>query len=552
VTPLQALDFSFGAGKEIDFFDYGDSIGFFDNLQLILPSKFYILFEIARTIFTGETTSEALCAIDEITKEEKIYEPDRAETIQINRVDRTSPLSDRMEIEMYRTINDLKKALPRELAQDDDIFSAKLFTKTLMVQKFYESEADSYKPISTTMDERGKEANKFEQKFYILMDRSRSMDLKFRSYYSKCIVAEFFRRKLNSKAKLYYRAFDSKIGELCKIEKREDFPSMIENVLMTDTGGSSTNLQEAVFQAIKDIEYDKEMLNAEILVITDGVSKINKHEMRKRLGSIRLNVMKIGDELAEADYYELKRNLDHDNVDFDPTSVNLKNIKKKMDERDPGNPGDELPLAVQRAYRLVLDHSENVFKDLREISHKYIEIADLKHDGLFIPSDEHVQNIKDTVERFLSFDFMKLSIEQRQKAYKKVYFFCQYLQQLIQADEKHRDTLQWSLEKLNEIKQRMLKDMELLFTIRKVKELDDDKKLMKLAKKEARKLMKQMQLENRKLSIREMKKAQVLLTMDVGEGSMGQFILLLLVKLYMFIKESAQYLFKGSARKKEK
>lgn len=43
-----------------------------------------------------------------------------------------------MEIETYKNIIDLKRTLPRELAMDDDIFNAKLFTKTLMVQKYYE------------------------------------------------------------------------------------------------------------------------------------------------------------------------------------------------------------------------------------------------------------------------------------------------------------------------------------------------------------------------------------------------------------------------------
>jgi len=549
MIPMTVPGLNIESDENMDFFEYGESIGFFDNLQMVLPPNFHKLFEIARTIFTEETTSEALSAIEDITKEEKIYEPDRDENIQINRMDKIAPVGNKMEIDFFRTINDLKKALPRELAHDDDILNAKLFTKTLLIQRQYESEADSFKPISTSRDEAGKDANKFEQKFFILLDRSRSMDLKLRSYYSKCIVVEFLRRKLNSKAKLYYRAFDSKVGKLYKIEKREDFPILIENVLLTTTGGKSTNLQDAVFQAIKDIEYDKEMLNSEIVVVTDGVSKIDSHEMQKRLGDIKLNVLKIGDEMAEPDYYEMKQNLDQENVDFDPTSVNLKNIQKEISTYNPDDDENDIPLSKQRVYRLLLDYSDSLFKDLKEVSKKYIEIGDLPHDGSFEPTGEQVEKIQDFVENFRKIDFSEKDIDDLKKLYKQVYFFSQYIEQLIQMEGPHNAALKKCLENLLDVKQKMLKNPELLFTVMQVKELDDDKKLMKLAKKDARKMMKEMQLDNKKLTIKEMKKAQMLFTFDVGEGSMGQFILLLIIKLMQLLKRI--FLFPANLFKKK-
>lgn len=547
-APVDALDFATGRDGDIDFFQYGDAIGFFDSLSMILPPKFYILFEIARTILTQEV-EEAMSAVEEITKDEKIYEPDRDEAIQVNRVDRSAPLSDKMEIETYRTINDLKKALPRELAQDDDIFDAKLFTKTLMVQKFFESEADSFKPISTTQDDRGRGANKFEQKFYILFDRSRSMELKFRAFYAKCLVAEFLRRKLNSRAKLYYRGFDSELGELYTIEKPEDFPDMIENVLLTTTGGSSTNIQAAVFQAIKDIEYDKEMLNSEIVVVTDGASKIDKFEMKKRLGNIRLNILKIGDEFAEADYYDLKQNMDAENIDFDPTSVNMKNAQKELAAAKNENGESTIPLSVQRAYRLILDHSDRVFKDLKDISYKYIELGDLPQEGLFVPDQEQVDSILQTVKNFQKIDLGSKSLAEMQKLYKQIYFFSQYLEQLMQSDSSFKSQLESAFEDLVTLKQKLLKNPELFYSLRQVKELVDDKKLMKLAKKEARKMLKEMQLSDKKLSVKEMKKAQMIFTMDVGEGSMGQFILLLFIKLFQGIKKIVTFPFKGKEKR---
>jgi uncharacterized protein with von Willebrand factor type A (vWA) domain len=93
-----------------------------------------------------------------------------------------------------------------------------------MVQKHYESESDHFKPVTTLINESGRDANRFEQIFYILLDTSRSMDMHMRSFYSKCIVAEFLRRKLNTIARLFFRTFDTQTRELHKIEKKEDYP----------------------------------------------------------------------------------------------------------------------------------------------------------------------------------------------------------------------------------------------------------------------------------------------------------------------------------------
>jgi len=519
----------------MDIINYADSIGFFDNLQLILPQNFYILFEIARNIFTDEVSSEALNAIEEITRDEKILQPDRDESIEINRMEKVVPLSDKMEIDTYKNIYDLKKALPRELALDDDIFDVKLFTKTLIVQKNYESESDSFKPISTSQNETGKDANRFEQKFYILMDRSKSMDMKIRSYYAKCIVVEFLRRKLNSNARLYYRAFDSKIGNLFRIEKKEDFPQLIENVLLTTTGGKSTNLQGAIYQAISDINYDKEMTNSEILVVTDGISRIDKYEMREKLGKIRLNVLKIGDEMAEENFYDLKSDFDQEEIGFDPGSINVKQAKKVL-ESDCNDNYESVSMATRRAYRLILDHSDSIFQDLKEVSFKFINIADFDYDGGFEVSDDNMDNIKKLIQKFQNIDFNSGDIDLLKKVYKQIYFFSQYIQQLLDVNKKTAPRLQKFLDDLTELKQKMLKNPYLLISIMEVKELGDDKKIMKLAKKDAKMMMKQMKMQQKNISIKDMKRAQLVFTGDVGKGSMGQFILLLLVKLGQFIK----------------
>jgi hypothetical protein len=525
------------ATEQVDFFEYWESLGFFEYSRTILPANFFILFEIARVIYSDKRLNDALSAIEEISKEEILHKPDRKESIQINRLEKISPLSDRMEISPYRNIIDLKKALPRELALDDDIFDVKLYTKTLLVQRHYETEADSFKPISTSQNKKGKEATRFEQQFYVLLDRSKSMEARMRSFYSKCIIAEFLRQKYNTKAKIFYRPFDSKAGNLISVETQADFPRLIEEILYTTTGGKSTNIHDAVLQAISDIHYHKEMAKSEILVVTDGISRIDKNELRIKLGDIKLNVLKIGSDAAMPDLKDIEYHLNKENVYINPDTTDIRIIKKKFQDYEKDPEGSNLTLGEKKAYRKIMDSSNRMFKDLKEISNKYIEINDLNTEALFNLGNDQLEYIRFTLERFAFIDLKNLTMLEKKKLFRQVQFFHQYLQMLIENGNADNPVLSEAMMKLVQIKRKMLNNPDLIYLFVEKKELSDDKNTMKLAKGQARKMLKQMKLDDRHLSIAEMKKAELVFTMDTGTGSRGQMFMLLLIKLIEWLKK---------------
>ncbi|HQL43432.1 MAG TPA: hypothetical protein PL073_06015, partial [Spirochaetota bacterium] len=521
----------------LDFFEYWDSLGLFDELSVLLPPEFFIIFEIAQVIFTPELISEALNAVEDISREEKIEAPNRDESILINRVERISPLSDIMVIDRYRTIYDLKKALPRELAWEDTIFDIKLFKHELLVQKFYEEKADTFKPISTLQDESGRQANRFDQKFYLLLDRSRSMEIRMRSFFSKCLVAEFLRRKLNSNAKIFYRPFDSKPGDLFKIEKKEDFPFLIERVLLTTTGGTSTNLQQAVFQAIDDINFDKDMLNSEILVVTDGISKIDKYLLKEKLGDIKLNILKVGRDLAEPDYFEMKKTFDANKMKFDPTALNIKEIQHKMDKSQEE---EALSPLQKRAYRYILEYSETMFKDLKEVSHRFVEIPDLDPSSLYELTDEKLDAIETAVDDFSRIDYNTKTLEERKKLFKQAYFLSQYVTLLLENKKNSSNPiLKNCAYKLKKITQTILADPSLLQMVMETGRFTD-KDTLKLSMKQLKEKLKDMKMSQTPLSAEEIRKAQMLLTSDLGEGNIGQFLRVLFIKLLECIKKLLQ------------
>lgn len=517
-----------------DFFEYWDSLGLFDNIQVILPPQFLVLFEIARNLFTDRTSADALNAIEEISKEEAVYVPEREQSISVNRIEHLVPLSDKMEIETYRNIIDLKRALPRELAQDDEIFTAKLFTRTLMVQKHYESESDHFKPVTTLINESGRDANRFEQIFYILLDTSRSMDMHMRAFYSKCIVAEFLRRKLNTNARLFFRTFDTQTGDLYRIEKKEDYPFLIEKVLFSTTGGVSTNLQKAVYQAIEDINYTKDMANAEILVVTDGVSRIDPDEMIAKLGNVKLHVLKIGEDMPEPDFYEIKTAFAGEGVDFDPTSIKLKDVKNIIN--DPESAEKPLSTYEKRAYRLILDYSNRMFKDLKRVAKNYIEVGDLKTEGLYDVSYENLENLFHWIKKLESTDPRFLDSDEKEKLYKQVFFLGQYIKMLIESGKSNLVELKAFYTRIEKLKSDLMKDPELFLIIVRSGKYHEDKKKLKLDRKQAKKLMKNMSMKKQKITTEDMKRAQLTFSFEPGEGSVGMLFKLLFIKLMQLLK----------------
>ncbi len=522
--------------EPVDFFEYWESLGFFEYSRTILPANFFLLFEIARVIHTDQRLNDALSAIEEISKEEIQHKPDRKESIQINRLEKISPLSDRMQISPFKNIIDLKKALPRELALDDEMFDVKLYTKTLLVQRHYETEADSFKPISTSQHKKGKEATRYEQQFYILLDRSKSMEAKMRTFYSKCIIAEFLRQKYDTKAKIFYRPFDSKPGDLISVEAQADYPHLVEEILYTTTGGKSTNIHAAVLQAISDIHYNKEMTKSEILVVTDGISKIDKNELRIKLGDIKLHVLKIGSDVAMPDLKDIEHQLNVENVYIHPDTTDIRIIKKKFEEYEKNPDSSGLSLGERKAYRKIMDSSDRMFKDLKEVARKYIEIKDLDASALFNLDKDQLEFIRFTLERFSVIDLKTLTMLEKKKLFRQVQFFNQYVQMLIENGNQENPALLDALAKLVQIKRKMLSSPDLVYLFVEKKELSDDKNTMKLAKGQARKMLKQMKLDDRHLTIAEMKKAELVFTMDTGAGKRGQMFVLLLIKLIEWIK----------------
>ena len=543
---MQTTDYNFSKPKtsQTDFFEYWDSLGFFDNLKVILPSQFFILFEIARVIFSKDSKSDAMNAIKNILENKEDGESEE-EFISEKRLNITSPVSDNMEISNYKTIHDLKKALPRELAWDDEIFDIKLFTKSLLVSRYYETTTDDFQPISTMQDKSGSDINRFDQKCFILLDQSKSMDSRMRSFYSKCILAEYLRQKMKSNSRIYFRPFHTDPGKLFKIEKKEDLPVLIERILLAATGGASTNLQKAILTAVDDIAYDKEMTKAEILVITDGQSDIDSEELRNRLRDIKLNILKIGEDGIEQSFFEVEKTLAEYNISFDPQRHNIHEIMKAIQSDD--TKGLTISKREISAFRDLYKKSDLALNVLREISNVFIEIPDIDMKALFIIDDEILNSINEKIEELASMNFKEMDIIDLTRIYKMALFLNQYLEMLTENCDKETVTeIKKILGQLNKVKDDLMLEPTLLSVLIESDAFEGDKEAKKLARKELKKNMKQMHSASTHLSNEELKNIQLKLTSKGGMGvsERGLLLRILILKFIEFFKKSYRKIIK--------
>jgi hypothetical protein len=216
---------------------------------------------------------------------------------------------------------------------------------------------------------------------------------------------------------------------------------------------------------------------------------------------------------------------------------------------------DDRPLTPteKRIYSLMLDGSNNIFKDLKKVSKNYIEVGDIKTDKLYDVSYENLENIFHWVKKLEHADFRYMKIDEKERVYKQAYFLGQYLKMLHDQGSKNKVELKAFIDRVAKIKTKLMEDNELFLLIVKSGKYHEDKKKLKLDKKEARKLIKQMKFKNEKITIKDMKRAQLTFSFQPGEGSAGKLFLMLIIKLGQFIGGVVTYPFTRSKKKdKEK
>jgi hypothetical protein len=107
---------------------------------------------------------------------------------------------------------------------------------------------------------------------------------------------------------------------------------------------------------------------------------------------------------------------------------------------------------------------------------------------------------------------------------------------LIEYGKTNQVELKAFYSRIEKLKSELMKDTELFLLIVRAGKYHEDKKKLKLDRKEARKLMKNMSMKKQKITTEDMKRAQLTFSFEPGEGSVGMLFKLLFIKLMQFLK----------------
>lgn len=293
--------------------DFDDFLDLFEDLRGLVPASFFLLFKIARVLRTSDAKlAGQLKGFFEICEKADRTAPVEQQERR-NLADKVPVLTGHdpyFGMRRIKGIDELSMVRPGEVAEEEitDLLrraeEGQLQVRALIPKEEGQADLD----IAPIRDGGTRSlTNAAEQKLYILFDRSYSMLHRHRLLFAKVLAIEYLRRKKSSGSRLFFRAFDFEVYQLEKLAQPADFDALIRQLLFIEPGGKGTDIAHAIAVAADDIKFDGMFENAEILIITDGMDRIEPDVLRETIGEkTKLHVVKIGRDAAEPQESEIK------------------------------------------------------------------------------------------------------------------------------------------------------------------------------------------------------------------------------------------------------
>ena len=275
------------------FFSRMVEYGFFESSIHALPENFTLVYEISRVL---EEIGNPLTSI--LSPVLWLSEPNSEDQTSPKEIIPHLPTGEEYEANLIRSYRDINRIYPHQYLLPDEVFMQRLVERSLWMpspkaprNKRYQSDSNDFAPDSR------------KQKVYLLFDTSKSMQESYRIHLAKAIAYFFLKNNQKEMGTIFFRTFDAEIGKLHIVQNRVNFDELITEIMCMPAEGRGTILEKALLTAIQDIRNDSFMLEAEILVITDGAAHIDIPKVQHALGeNIRIHCVKIGDAKIEPDH----------------------------------------------------------------------------------------------------------------------------------------------------------------------------------------------------------------------------------------------------------
>ncbi|NUQ65857.1 MAG: VWA domain-containing protein [Pirellulales bacterium] len=206
--------------------------------------------------------------------------------------------TDEMDVSQAESIEDLPRIFPTQWLLEEiqpAMFYSK-FAGTELLMPVWQRPTRAPQDAADSVHRRdlvetSAPADVSKQHAYVLLDTSRTMnDHDRRGSVARGLALAFLLNGRHQRARLNLRPFTSGVGDLSSGTTKEDLQAIAERVLGLPNSGQ-TRIQAALEQAVADIRQSGPCLRADILLITDGISRLSE----KPLGEERLHTFLLGD-----------------------------------------------------------------------------------------------------------------------------------------------------------------------------------------------------------------------------------------------------------------
>ncbi len=210
--------------------------------------------------------------------------------------------SNDMEVTTIQSAEQLARIFPTQWLLEDvcpEAFYAKVAQRELLMPEWQRPSQSPEDSCDDSPDHERIEDQALpdtpRQHAYLLLDTSRTMcDHDRRGPVARGLALAFLLNGYQQRSQLNFRPFTDQAADLSSGSSREDFRRIVRRVIDIPNGGQ-TRIQKALEQAVEDVRKTGPCLRADVMLISDGISRLTENPFRGE----HLHTFLVADLMAE-------------------------------------------------------------------------------------------------------------------------------------------------------------------------------------------------------------------------------------------------------------
>ena len=210
--------------------------------------------------------------------------------------------SNDMDVTTIQSAEQLARIFPTQWLLEDvcpDAFYAKVAQRELLMPEWQRPTQNPEDSYDDSYDHERIEDQALpdtpKQHAYLLLDTSRTMcDHDRRGPVARGLALAFLLKGHQQRSQLNFRPFTDQAADLSSGTSREDFGKIVRRVIDIPNAGQ-TRIQKALEQAVDDVRNAGPCLRADVMLISDGISRLTENPFRDE----HLHTFLVADLMAE-------------------------------------------------------------------------------------------------------------------------------------------------------------------------------------------------------------------------------------------------------------